>query len=177
MTIQSNTTDPQDELFDIVDTNDVVVGSATRREVHANKKLIHRSINVLVYNKTGALFFQKRSPTKDTDREKWTISCSGHVERGGDYKEAAHRELQEELGVDMEIEKVDKFVCFAPYETEMAMVFKASYEGPFLLNETEISSGTFFTQNELLKQLEEGKIKLSFMAEKILGKIGWLKGY
>ena len=37
-----------DEVFDVVDANDAVIGQATRREVHA-KGLWHRAVHVLVF--------------------------------------------------------------------------------------------------------------------------------
>ena len=33
---------------------------------------------------------------------RWTVSCSGHVDRGESFKEAAVREMEEELGVSIE---------------------------------------------------------------------------
>ena len=75
--------DNQNEIFDVVDENDKVIGQARRGEAHRNKKLIHRSVGVLVFNKKGELFLQQRSATKDTDPLKWTISASGHVSHNG----------------------------------------------------------------------------------------------
>lgn len=174
MNKKSQTTDPQDELFDVVDEQDVVLGSMTRCEAHNGEHRIHRSVNILVFNRKGALFFQKRSATKDTDPSKWTISCSGHVGKGGAYEESAHRELVEELGVDMEIVEVYTFICKAPNETEMMTVFKGICEGPFRLNTTEITEGTFITQKDLHRLIKKGKIELSFMAKMILEKYRWL---
>lgn len=174
MNKKSQTTDPQDELFDVVDEQDMVVGSMTRQEAHSGGHRIHRSVNILVFNRQGALFFQKRSATKDTDPSKWTISCSGHVGKGTKYEEAVHRELIEELGVDVAVVPVFKFVCTTEIETEMVMCFEGLHDGPFHLHPTEISEGTFITQKELLLLIKEGKIELSFMAKRILEKYGWL---
>jgi len=94
-------TDDKHELFDIVDKDDNVVGRATRGEVHRNKNLIHRSVGVAILNSRGEIFLQQRSVTKDTDPGLWTISCSGHVLAGDDYRVTAIRELKEELGLDL----------------------------------------------------------------------------
>jgi len=74
------TTDNQNEIFDIVNEEDRVIGQTTRGEAHGNPKLMHRSIGVVIFNSKGEIFLQQRSATKDTDPLKWTISCSGHVE-------------------------------------------------------------------------------------------------
>ncbi len=167
-------TDNQNELFDIVDENDQVIGQARRREVHHNKNLIHRSIGVCVFNSKGEMYLQKRSSTKDTDPGKWTISCSGHVLSGDSYQVTATRELMEELEVDLRIEFVEKYICRSPNETEMSALFKAYSEGPFKLHPQEIEEGKFYTQKELKTLLEKKKIELSFMGKVALEKIGFL---
>ena len=167
-------TDNQNELFDIVDENDQVIGQARRREVHHNKNLIHRSIGVCVFNSKGEMYLQKRSSTKDTDPGKWTISCSGHVLSGDSYQVTATRELMEELEVDLRIEFVEKYICRSPNETEMQMLFKAYSDGPFKLHPQEIEEGKFYTQKELKTLLEKKKIELSFMGKVALEKIGFL---
>ena len=86
-----------DELFDIVDHDDRVIGQAPRREVHA-RHLLHRATHVLVHDPNGRLFLQRRSMAKDTFPGCWDSSCSGHLDAGEDYPAAARRELGEELG-------------------------------------------------------------------------------
>lgn len=87
-----------DELFDVVDENDVPIGTATRADVHA-KNLIHRAIHVFVFNKNGDLYLQKRSLRKDNNPGVWDSSVSGHLDAGEDYLAAAIRELGEEIGI------------------------------------------------------------------------------
>ena len=86
---------PQDELFDLVDGNDVVIGTVKRKDAHSNPALIHRAVGILVFNQKGQLFLQKRSQTKDTYPGYWTISASGHLKPGETYRQAALRELNE----------------------------------------------------------------------------------
>jgi len=163
----------ENEFFDIVDENDNIIGRATRRQVHKNKKLIHRSVGVAVFDDRGRIFLQKRSITKDTEPLKWTISCSGHVISGDTYKETARRELTEELGVDLEITPVVKFICHTRQETEITMLYKSFSNGPFKLNTQEIIEGKFFTQKELNYEIKSGRIELSFIGKKSLEKLGW----
>ncbi len=101
-------TDNQEEIFDIVDEKDQIIGKVKRKEANNNNKIIHRSVFVCVFNKKGELFMQKRSSTKDTDPLLWDVSCSGHVASGDSYLTAAKRELGEELGIDIPIIYVDK---------------------------------------------------------------------
>ena len=100
--------DEGSEIFDIVDHNDVVVGQATRREVHKNSWL-HRSVHILVFNSRNDLFLQKRALTKDENPGYWDSSASGHVGSGEDYLTSAHRELKEELGISGSLKPFLKF--------------------------------------------------------------------
>ncbi len=90
------------------------------------------------------------------------------------YEKAAHRELREELGVDLKIEFINKYICRASNETEIQALFKANSNGPFKLHPQEIEEGKFFTQKELKEALEKKKIELSFMGKVALQKIGWI---
>jgi isopentenyl-diphosphate Delta-isomerase len=90
-----------DELFDVVDEQDRVIGQATRREVHA-KGLKHRAVHVLVFNGQGQVFLHKRSMLKDSAPGLWGASCAGHLDAGENYDQAALRELKEELGISVD---------------------------------------------------------------------------
>lgn len=86
------------EIFDIVDANDCVIGQATRAEVHA-KKLFHRAVHILIFTPGGNVILQRRSLDKDTCPGLLSSSCAGHVDSGESYDFAAIRELEEELGI------------------------------------------------------------------------------
>jgi 16S rRNA (adenine1518-N6/adenine1519-N6)-dimethyltransferase len=88
----------QDELFDVVDEQDCVIGQATRQEVH-EKGLLHRAVHILVFNKKHDCLLQKRSALKDRHPGVWDSSAAGHLDAGEDYETAARRELEEELGI------------------------------------------------------------------------------
>ena len=131
-----------DEVFDVVDEQDFVIGQATRAVVHRDK-LWHRAVHTLVFNAQGQVFLQKRSMAKDMAPGCWDSSCSGHLDAGEDYDHAVVRELGEEIGV---------FLAKAPvrllYETpraetgwEFVWVYRLEHEGPFTLHPAEIETG------------------------------------
>ena len=88
-----------DELFDVVDEKDAVIGQATRAEVHA-RGLRHRAVHVFAFRKNGDLLLQKRSHLKDTCPGRWDSSAAGHLDAGEDYAACVVRELAEELGAE-----------------------------------------------------------------------------
>ena len=82
-----------DEIFDVVDENDRVVGRATRAEVH-RRRLLHRAVHIVVSDGRGNVVLQKRSLAKDTCPGLLSTSCAGHVDAGESYEQAARRELE-----------------------------------------------------------------------------------
>lgn len=139
------------ELFDVVDAHDRVIGRAPRRHVHA-RGLLHRAIHVLLFDPTGRLFIQKRSATKDTFAGYYDSSASGHLDSGEDYDACAVRELREELGLDLPRRHLRRhFKLPASATTGWEFIWVYSVHGPYRpqINTGEIESGAFLTRNEL----------------------------
>jgi isopentenyl-diphosphate delta-isomerase len=134
-----------EEIFDIVNEHDEVIGQAPRKEVHA-RGLWHRAVHVLVFNARGEVFLQKRSMLKDTAKGKWDSSSSGHVDTGEDYDTCAVRELREEIGLIITQPPHRLFKVDACKETgwEFCWVYRCAHEGPFVLHPEEIETGAWF---------------------------------
>ncbi|MEE1800177.1 NUDIX domain-containing protein [Streptomyces sp. JV176] len=87
-----------DEILDIVDENDHVIGQAPRGEAYA-KGLTHRSVFVFVRDPRGLVFVHRRTPDKLAFPSMYDMFVGGVVGAGEGYDEAALREAEEELGV------------------------------------------------------------------------------
>ena len=87
-----------DELVDLVDEHDRVLGSITRAEMR-HSSAWHRAVYVMVLDRTGRVLLQQRSFEKDLAPGAWDIGAGGVVAAGEEYDDAAQRELAEELGV------------------------------------------------------------------------------
>lgn len=138
-----------DELFDVVDEHDRVMGQATRREVHA-RGWRHRAVHVFLVNRAGEVFLHQRSQSKDTFPGLWNSSCAGHVAAGDDYDLTVVRELEEELGAALGTSARRLFRVEPCEETgqEFVWVYRGEAEGPFALNEAEIERGAWFSVAE-----------------------------
>lgn len=145
----------QEDIFDIVDEKDNVIGQKPRSQVHADGDR-HRAVHVLVFNDEGELFVQKRSQNKDTWPGAWDASCTGHVDTGENYKEAAYRELQEELGwqPSEELEFLFKLTPCDATGQEFIEVYRVGGKGPFRLNHEEIEIGEWMNLPNLLQRIE-----------------------
>lgn len=91
-----------DELLDLVDDDDNVIGTQWRSDVHANNKHHFRVINAFVVNSEGKLWVPRRTSTKRLFPNGLDMSVGGHVGAGESYLAAFRRETMEEIGVDID---------------------------------------------------------------------------
>jgi len=131
------------ERFPVVDEQDRLLGDAPRAEVHGDN-LRHRAVHILVFNRSGELFLQKRARAKDRHPLLWDTSAAGHVEAGEEYDFAARRELLEELGVAADLTRVAKLPASQKTGQEFIWLYRAEHDGPFELARLEIEYGEFF---------------------------------
>jgi isopentenyl-diphosphate delta-isomerase type 1 len=135
-----------EEIFDVVNERDEVIGRNTRAEVH-RLGLRHRAVHVLVFNRRGEIFLQKRSMKKDRFPGAWDSSAAGHLDCGEDYDACAVRELREELGFTSPEPLRPLFKLPATPETGMehVWVYRCEAEGPFTLHPEEIERVVWVT--------------------------------
>jgi isopentenyldiphosphate isomerase len=145
-----------EELFDVVDEEDRVIGRQSRREVH-RQGLRHRAVHVLVFNQRGHVFLQKRSMQKDRFPGAWDSSASGHLDSGEDYDGCAVRELREELGwtAPGPPRRLFKLEASAATDQEFVWVYRQDGEGPFRLHPEEIERGDWFAPETVTRRLAE----------------------
>jgi 16S rRNA (adenine1518-N6/adenine1519-N6)-dimethyltransferase len=131
------------EQFPVVDENDEVQGYATRSEVHGNN-LRHRAVHILIFDQLGDVYLQLRSRWKDLHPLKWDSSAAGHVTAGENYDETARRELKEELGVDVPLERIFVLTASSRTDHEFIWGYRGIVSGALVPNRGEIESGAFF---------------------------------
>lgn len=154
-------TDNQDELFVVVDEQDNVVGHKTRHECHHDKSLLHRAVELFIFDSKGRVLLQKRSRTKDIRAGYWSTSVGGHVGKDESYETAIKREIQEELGIDMIAKYHSKRIVEFSAEREMEALFTAQYDGPFYPNTDEIEEVRFFDRREIRFGMADKSLKLT----------------
>lgn len=139
-----------EEWLEEVDASDRVIGRHPRGEIH-RLGLRHRSVHILLFDRAGRLFLQKRSMRKDVHPGYWDSSAAGHVDAGESYDTAAARELCEELAPDPlpPLEFLFKVGACAVTGWEFVQVYRATHDGPLRLNSEEIDEGGWFHPDEL----------------------------
>lgn len=155
-------TDVSQELLDVVDENDRVIAVKTRGEIHT-RGLIHRAVHILVFNDRQQLFIQKRSMSKDENPGLWDTSAAGHVDSGEDYESCAIRELQEELGIELNLPLQYLFKMSPKLSNGMehAVVYQCIDNGPFLLQKSEIDEGAWISIVDMDRRVESDDSSLT----------------
>lgn len=107
-----NSSTTTDEILDLIDENDNIIGEINRNKANSCPKYLHREIVIILINGQNKVLIQKRHASKKVMPEFWTESVCGHVPKGIDPLKAAYIEMEEEIGIKTElIFLFKKFVC------------------------------------------------------------------
>lgn len=102
------------ELLILVDENDNEVGVMDKLSAHQSA-LLHRAFSVFVFNSQGELLLQQRADEKYHSAGLWSNTCCSHPVKGENISETINRRLEEEMGMQCELEFKFSFI----YRTEL----------------------------------------------------------
>lgn len=153
--------DDPDEVFDLVDANDQVIGRVRRGAAHQDPTLVHRSVQILIFTSSGQLLLQRRSASKDLFPGCYCASASGHVASGEDYDSTAKRELAEELGITAPLTRLRKALIRSEQETEFTTLYAALSDGPYQFHPTETDGGELFAMAEVNDWMRSGTLPMT----------------
>lgn len=143
------------EIVDIVDNNNQIIGSITKDKA-IQQGHYTRVVFIVLLNSKNELFLQQRKATKKTYPLYWSGSAAGHVQSGESYLDAAHRELQEELGVDTKLKEVGMLT--SEIDKEVTAFFIGHSEGPFTLEEAAIETAEYYSLERLAQETAHMKM-------------------
>lgn len=89
-----------DELLDLIDENDIIVGTVLRSYAHKHVLAV-RAVNAFIKNSKGQLWIPRRTATKNIYPLALDYSVSGCVQSGESYEQGFERELKEELNLKL----------------------------------------------------------------------------
>ena len=139
----------QEEILDLVNEKDEIIGTIPRSLADSDAKYIHREVAILIYDDQNRLLIQQRSHNKKSFPLAWIISVAGHVPAGIKPLQVAHNELIEELGFDTDLQFIRKDFDHLPNQTMFSYVYKGKFpEG------TEIN----FDTNEIEQLIKDGAV-------------------
>ena len=149
-----------DELLDIVDEHDRVIGQMMRSEVYRNKMSNFRAVNAFLINDKGELWIPRRVASKKLFPLALDASVAGHVGAGETYEQAFERELMEETGLDLNAMNWKYIGPMTPHEHGTSAFIRLYV---IYTNETPIYNTQDFCESfwihpqELLERLAEGE--------------------
>ncbi|MEY4530079.1 MAG: hypothetical protein RLZZ156_800 [Deinococcota bacterium] len=147
-----------DEILDLVDSNDQVVGQVSRTRAWA-ERLPVRVVNAFVVNSHGQLWIPRRSAHKTMFPNCLDMSVGGHVQSGESYFEAFKRETLEEINEDIDLLKWRELAYLSPFETTLSAfmkVFEIRLETVKDMNSIDFSEYFWLSPLELKKRIKNG---------------------
>lgn len=135
--------EPPEELVDVVDADDCVVGTVTRGDMR-RLRLRHRAVFVAVLSTpttTGRhrLLVHRRAAHKDIWPDRWDIAVGGVVSAGEHYDDAAARELAEEIGIAGAVLAALGVGAYADADVHLVgRCYAIECDGPFSFDDGEV---------------------------------------
>ena len=142
----------------LVNEKDEPLGLMEKMEAH-RKALLHRAFSIFVFNKKGELLLQQRAFHKYHSGGQWANTCCSHQRENETTLEAAHRRLQEEMGLDTPLTEVFSFIYKAKLDNELSEhefdhVLFGFYDGKPEINPEEVSDWVYKPIDELQADIE-----------------------
>lgn len=154
-----------EEVFDIVNENNITIGQKVRKQVHLDGDY-HRAVNIFLVNPSrDAILIQLRATSKRICPDMWDVSCAEHLQPGERYPQAAIRGLWEELGLVIGGEDIKEVhgdllkKCSYPkqhYEDNEFIrlyLYQCEQDTPLVLDDTEVQEVAWVPIVDLQRQL------------------------
>ncbi len=162
----------ENELLDLVDDNDRVIGTILRSEFYrqeTNPPGNIRAIDMFIQNDQGELWIPTRTAHKTIAPNALDYSCGGHVSSGEGYLASGLREIQEELNLILEGADLQYIHTFRP--TQGLPYFRAlflyrSNTAP-AFNPADFVSAEWLAPEEILEKIAQGIPAKGSLAETV----------
>lgn len=144
----------ESEELILVDEHDREIGTLSKALCHDGDGVLHRAFSLFIFNDRGELLLQQRSADKRLWPLYWSNSCCSHPRRGETMSVATARRLDQELGLESELEFVYKFAYQASFgeagsEHELCSVFLGRCNQPARANANEIAGLRYVAAQQL----------------------------
>ncbi len=159
--------DSSEEILDLVDNNDVVIGTIIRSQVRAQKIMNVRVVNLFLRNSHGQLWIPRRTKEKIAFPLGLDMSMGGLVSAGETYEQGCRRELQEELNMELHDYSVKTLGYLTPYTHQVKAfmyVYEIETDETPAYNPDDFCESFWLTPQEVLQRIEQGDIAKSDLA-------------
>lgn len=152
------------------------------KEIAHKKGLWHKSVHVWVINNKNEILLQYRCANKSLYPNTWDVSFAGHISAGENSTEALIREGKEELGIDVDLDKLN-YIFTNREEIKYEQINSKEFVDIYILKQNveldkitfqaeEVSDAKYVSIGEFFKLAKDNKImphEIEYMVlEKIL---------
>lgn len=147
------------ELWDIYDENRTLTGGTMVRGEPIRKGNYHLVVHVCVFNSKGEMLIQKRQPFKKGFSGMWDVTVGGSAQKGDTSRQAAARELFEELGLRLDFSDVQPHlsVNFEDGFDDIYLMHKDVALDSLKLQYEEVERVKWASEEEILGMIERGE--------------------
>jgi 8-oxo-dGTP pyrophosphatase MutT (NUDIX family) len=146
---ESNAHAAAEEMVDLIDTRNRVIGWARRREIRG-RNLLHRGVGIICRNSRNEIYLHRRTTTKDVFPGLYDMFVGGVVASGETFGDAALREIGEELGISGPVPRwLFDHLYIGPHNRSLVAVFEVLWDGDIVHQESEVAWGAFVGEIEL----------------------------
>ena len=150
----------KDELLDVVDDNDNVVGQEYRSVLYESNTRNFRFVNGFFRKSSGELWIPRRTARKRFFPNCLDMSVGGHVAAGEDYDSAFFREMVEETGVRADEVQWRVLGHLEPREHGVfswQRVYEVSIDFDPVFNPDDIQEAYWMQPDELVRRISDGE--------------------
>lgn len=146
------------ELWDLYDAERRLTGGTMYRGEPMPEGCYHLVVHVCIFNKAGQMSIQQRQPFKRGWPNMWDISMGGSAVKGDSSRQAAEREVQEELGLAIDLEGVrpNLSVNFDHGYDDFYLIEQEFDVNELHLQKEEVQAVKWATKEEILQMIEDG---------------------
>ena len=145
------------EQWDVFDIDRIPVGRTSQRGEKMADGDYHMVIHICIFNSKGEMLIQQRQPWKSFG-DKWDVTVGGAALSGEMSRDAAQRELFEELGIEHD---------FSSARPSMTMNFEEGFDDFYIVNRDidlssltlqpeEVKSARWASRDEVMELIDKG---------------------
>lgn len=146
------------EIWDVVDENRKPLNKTIEKGSKLNDGEYRQVVHVAIFNNEGKLLIQQRQDFRKLYPGLWDISVGGSVISGEDMRAAGEREVKEELGVDISLQKERPFftINFEGGFDDFYIIQKDLNIDDLLLQVEEVKACKWADKTEVLAMRDRG---------------------
>lgn len=154
------------EYWDVYDENRNKTNKVIQRGTPLQQGEYHLVVHVCIFNSKNELLIQKRTASKKKWPSLWDVSVGGCATTTDTSRQAALREVQEELGLDLSM-YIQRPTLTVHYENGFDDYYLVQVDvDHFILQEEEVEEVRWVSEKELQSLVKEGLFipyRLSFL--------------